>query len=116
MQLGQLRASMAKLNDLNAKLLAVDPHDGFSAKYLLKDAGLKTDDLHFPLLLDPALTASAAYGVPFQMRIHTEWSNRPATFIIDTQGKIRFMHRAESFNDRPSADEIIAELSKLQSP
>lgn len=113
MQLGQLRARLSELTDLNAQLLAVDPHEGFSAKYLLKDAGLTTDDLHFPLLLDPSLTTSAAYGVPFQMRIHTEWSNRPATFVIDRDGIIRFAQLARTFNDRPGVETILQELKKL---
>jgi peroxiredoxin len=114
MQLGQLRARLSKLTDLNAQLLAVDPHDGFSAKFLLKDSGLTTDDLNFPLLLDPALTVSAEYGVPFQMRIHSEWSNRPATFVIDKDGIIRFAHYATTFNDRPKVETIEGELRKLK--
>jgi len=113
MQLGQLRAKLAQLSELNAQLLAVDPHDGASAKYLLKDAGLSTDDLNFPLLLDSSLTVSAMYGVAFQMRIHTEWSNRPATFIIDREGIIRFAQLADTFNDRPNVKTIEAELRKL---
>ena len=72
-----------------AQVLAIDPHESWSAKYLLKDSGLETADVNFPLLMDPSLTVSATYGVAFQMRIHTELSNRPATFIIDKQGVIR---------------------------
>ena len=53
-------------------------------------------------------------GVAFQMRIHTEWSNRPATFIVDKEGMLRYAHRARSFADRPGADEIISELRKLE--
>jgi peroxiredoxin len=67
----------------------------------------------YPLLLDPSLTVSATYGVAFQMRIHTELSNRPATFIIDRDGILRFAQRAQTFADRPKADEIIAQLKKL---
>lgn len=95
------------MKEVNTQLWAIDPHESYSAKYLLKDAGLTTDDLSFPVLIDPSLTVSAAYGVPFQMRIHVEWSNRPATFVIDQQGILRFAHRAETFGDRPKADEIL---------
>lgn len=94
-------------------MLAVDPHEIWSAKFLLKDTGLKTDDLWFPLLMDPSLTVSATYGVAFQMRIHVELSNRPATFIIDRDGVIRYARRGQTFNDRPMPDEVIAELEKL---
>ena len=65
------------------------------------------------MLTDPSLTVSAAYGVAFQMRIHTELSNRPATFVIDKAGTIRFEQRAKTFADRPTADQIIQVLKNL---
>lgn len=101
---------------LDAQLLAVDPHESYSAKYLLKETGLGTDDIHYPLLVDPSCTVSAAYGVPFQMRIHTELSDRPATFVIDKQGVIRYARLGESFSDRPQPDQIVDELKKLSKP
>ena len=48
------------------------------------------------------------------MQIHTEWSNRPASFVIDRQGIIRFAHRAKTFNDRPKADDLLDELGTLR--
>jgi len=53
------------------------------------------------------------YGVAFQMSIHTEISNRPATFIIDKQGTLQYARRGSYFGDRPSVADIIAELKKL---
>jgi len=108
-----LRGRIADLEKLDAQLLAVDPHESYSAKYLLKETGLGTDDIHYPLLVDPACTLSATYGVPFQMRIHTELSNRPATFIIDKEGVIRYARLGKSFADRPRPSQIIDELKKL---
>jgi peroxiredoxin len=64
--------------------------------------------------MDPALTVSATYGVPFQMRVHVELSNRPATFIIDKGGVIRFAQRGTTFSDRPPIKKMISELKKLQ--
>ena len=63
--------------------------------------------------MDPSLTTSLAYGVAFQMRIHTELSNRPATFVIDKEGIIRYAKRAEMFNDRPKPTDIIDVLKSL---
>ena len=94
--------------------MAVDPHESWSAKYLLKEAGASTDDLYFPVLADPSLTTSIAYGVAFQMRIHTERSNRPATFVIDKEGVIRYAKRAEKYSDRPSPSDIIEVLKGLK--
>ena len=114
MQLGQLRDSLSTLEELGAKVIAVDPHESWSAKYLLKDAGASAEDIYIPVLMDPSLTASASYGVAFQMRIHTEISNRPATFVIDRQGVIRYQRRAETFNDRPKPREILGIVRDLE--
>lgn len=109
-----MRDTLERFEDLDAALLAVDPHEVWSAKFLLKETGLSTDDLYYPLLMDPSLTVSAQYGLCFQMRIHTEWSDRPATFIIDREGMLRYARRARTFDDRPTAEEIVAELKSLR--
>lgn len=80
---------------------------------MLRSVGVKADALTFSILADPANTASATYGVAFQMNIHTEWSNRPATFIIDREGVIRYERRGTTFSDRPNPDAILKELDRL---
>ena len=109
-----MRETLDEFKDLNAQLLVVDPHEVWSAKYLLKETGLGTDALNYPLLMDPSLTISATYGVAFGMRIHTEISNRPATFVIDKSGVIRYARLAQSFADRPTPKQVAAELRKLK--
>lgn len=111
-----MRDKLKSLKETDAQLLAVDPHEIWSAKYLLRETGFKTDDLQFPMLMDPTQTISATYGVAFQMRIHTEVSNRPATFVIDKQGILRYARLARTFADRPRPKQIIAEIRKLKSP
>ncbi len=108
-----MRDQLDRFNQSNVQLLAIDPHEHWSAKYLLKDSGFNTDDLNYPLLTDAAQTVSAMYGVAFQMRIHTEWSNRPATFIIDKAGVLRYARLGKSFGDRPRPSEILEQLSML---
>jgi peroxiredoxin len=108
-----LREKLETIQGANTELLAVDPHETWAAKSLLKDTGLSTDDLQFPLLMDPAQTVSATYGVAFQMRIHVEASNRPATFIIDKSGVLRYARRAKTFSDRPTPAQVVRELTKL---
>jgi len=115
-QLAQLRERISDLEKASAQLVAIDPHESWSAKHFLKEVGLQDDDVQFPLLADPAQTVSATYGVAFQMRIHVEVSNRPATFIVDRDGVLRYQRRATTFSDRPGPDEILAELKKLNSP
>jgi peroxiredoxin len=62
---------------------------------------------------DLANTVSATYGVAFQRNIHTQWSNRPATFLLDKDGVIRYERRAKTYGDRPKPDDIVQELDKL---
>jgi len=111
-----LRERLAAVKEVNAQVWAVDPHEVHAARYLLKNTGDVGQELGYPLLMDPTFTVSAMYGVAFQMRIHTEWSNRPATFVIDPQGLIRMAHRGQRFNDRPSVDRILETLRDLTSP
>ena len=96
------------------QLIGIDPHESWSVKSLLKRSGFSTDDLEFPLLTDPAQIVSATYGVAFQMRIHTELANRPATFIIDKAGVLRYAKRGRAFNDRPTPRQLLQEIRKLK--
>ncbi len=108
-----MRDTLETFSELNAQLLAVDPHEVWSGRYLLREAGADPSQARFPLLLDPTQTVSATYGVAFQMKIHVEWSNRPATFIIDEAGILRKAFRGTRFGDRPSPTEIAAYLKTL---
>ncbi len=108
-----MRGKLAEIKHAGALVLVVDPHEPWAARQLLRESGLETDDVHLPLLMDPALTVSGTYGVAFQMRVHVEISNRPATFIIDRSGILRYARWAETFGDRPSPAEIIRELGRL---
>ncbi len=108
-----MREKLESIDDLGAQLLAVDPHEIYSARFLLKETGFSSDDLQYPMLMDPSLTVSATYGVAFQMRIHVERSNRPATFVIDRQGIIRYARRGTTFADRPTPGDVLHELKKL---
>ncbi len=96
-----------------AQILIVDPHEKYRVKHMLKESADKPEDLKVPVLADPAHLVSATYGVAFQMQIHTEWSNRPATFVIDAEGVLRFAHRGKKYSDRPSAEKILEVLEAL---
>ena len=81
---------------------------------MMKNTGLETSDINYPLLIDPSLTVSATYGVAFGMRVHVEVSNRPATFIVDKNGLLQYAHLGDNYGDRPKPDEIIERVMKLQ--
>ena len=112
--LAKLRRALQEIRGLDAVMLEVDPHEVWAARSLLKETGLSTDDLQYPLLLDSSHTVSATYGVAMQERIHTEISTRPATFIIDRDGVLRYEKRALTFLDRPSPEDVVVELRKLK--
>ena len=109
-----MREKLASFDNLNAELIAIDPHEAFAAKALLRETGFATDEVQYPLLMDGAQTVSAKYGVAFQMRIHVEVSNRPATFVIDQDGVIRYEKRGSTFADRPTPEQIVEQLKRLK--
>jgi peroxiredoxin len=109
-----LRDKIDEFEKRNAQIVAVDPHESYRVRHMLRSVGFRAEELTFPILADPANTVSATYGVAFQMNIHTEWSNRPATFILDTDGVIRYERRGTTFSDRPKPEEILKELDGLK--
>lgn len=67
----------------------------------------------FPVLADGGFLASSIYGIAFQMRIHTDTSNTPGVFLIGKDGVIRFLRIGtgpRNFADRPTIDEVLAEI------
>lgn len=80
---------------------------------MVRSVGMREDQLTYPILADPAHAVSATYGVALQMNIHTEWSNRPVTFVIDKDGVIRYERRGKTYSDRPKPEELLQELDRL---
>ena len=109
-----MRDRLGDFGAAGAQVLVIDPHESYRVRHMLKEAGFEAKDLHVPVLADPANVVAATYGVAFQMQIHTEVSNRPAVFVVDRAGVIRFAQRAKSFNDRPTPDAILKEVAKLK--
>ena len=69
----------------------------------LRSRGTGPEETRCPVLADPSFTTSADYGM-----------SRPATFLIDPAGVIRFEHRARgSTFDRPSVDQVLKAIDGL---
>ena len=67
-------------------------------------------------LADGGFGVSSMYGVAFQMRIHTDTSNTPGTFVIDKQGLLRWAHIGQgkkNWADRPSPQQILERVMKI---
>jgi alkyl hydroperoxide reductase subunit AhpC len=68
----------------------------------LRSLGTGPEETACPVLADSSFTVSADYGM-----------SRPATFIIDRDGIIRFEHRGKGTFDRPPLDTILKTIDGL---
>ena|ERR1051325_8669455 len=64
----------------------------------------------FSVLFDESRTATHAYGVHHAFGHDAYNIARPATFVIDRGGKIRYIAVSPNQNERPSIDEILRAL------
>jgi peroxiredoxin len=64
-------------------------------------------ELPFPLVVDFGLKAVDLLGIRKDL-------SKPATYILDSQGNVRFAYVGESLADRPSVKAILAQLDQLE--
>lgn len=87
------------------------PHERCRTKWWAEKTGRTV-----PFLADPGFWVSSLYGVACQMRIHTDTSNTPATFVIDKRGIIRWAHigtGARNWADRPTVETTLAKVQEF---
>lgn len=89
---------------LGGELVAISSDPASTARGTLKGWRLK-----FPLIPDSRKKIIHLYGVynPRTRLAH------PTTFIVDRQGKIRWVYRGKNFTDRPAAKLVLEEFRKL---
>jgi peroxiredoxin len=103
-QLSELQANVVEFEKLNANLIAVsaDPED---IEKMQTKSGVK-----FELYADPDLVAIKAFDVLDE----PNGISRPAVFIVDQKGMIRFRYVGENASDRILLKVLLAELEKIQ--
>jgi peroxiredoxin len=102
-QLGDLQAHLKDFGELATTVVAVSTDAPDDAGALKDKLGLT-----FDLYSDPELQVIAKWGVAdYGANI-----SKPATFIIQKGGAITFRKVGENQTDRPTADQVIAELRK----
>lgn len=69
--------------------------------------------LPFPVLSDVRRTASRDYGVYVRVNFESVNIARPASFILDAGGVIRFIHVGRVQTDFPDDEEILSALDGL---
>ena len=94
------------IRDLNAEVLAVSTDNLTRAGYVVDRLGLE-----FPIMYNPQADIVKEYGV---FNLLNDGLATPSTFVIDTQGKIRWKYIGVNIADRPSTRSIIRQLKKLQ--
>ena len=116
-QTSRLIANYSKLQAQNAEVLVVYPLektadtpklDDFVARAVksLPAAGKKVP---FPLLLDVELKAVDVLGIRRDL-------SKPATYIFDKEGELRFAYVGSSLADRPSIKALLDQLAQLNQP
>jgi peroxiredoxin len=105
------RDSLARLNELMAKVIGISVNDPFCNK-----AFSKANNLNFPLLSDYSREVVNIYGVAAEdfagLKGYTV--AKRSIFIIDDQGIVRYKWITEDPTVEPDYDEIMSELEKLK--
>ena len=72
-------------------------------------------DLGFPLLSDPGAETIRAYGVVHKKGdpIHDADIARPATFILDREGRVVWRHLPKNWRVRPRPGALLDELAQI---
>lgn len=76
----------------------------FSAK--VQGEGRTTSDFPFPFVLDIELVGVDALGIRDDL-------SKPATYILDSQGQVRFAYIGKSMSDRPSIKALLKQLDQI---
>jgi len=124
----QLLKIQPELAQRNAKLVAISPDTPENSA-----ANQKRLELPFPLLSDPDLKATRAFGLAFQVDdetvkkytgfgIHLAKSADsgqyalpvPAVYLVDGEGEIRFAHSNPDYSQRLDPAAILQEIDKLR--
>ena len=127
----QLHEHAKEFEARDVQVVTVVPRDADHVRRMLELRDLKPGKLGFSVLADPAATVSATYGVAFQVNQWGDsWTNRPATFVIDREGVVRYVYRAgrgdfsftgrlmdpvQVAEDRPAVEDLFRILDGLPS-
>lgn len=114
-QTSRLIANYSKFKARNAEVLVVFPiarksDEGALNTFASRVQGEKrvVADVPFPLLLDVDLAAVDALGIRADL-------SKPATYILDKQGEVRFAYVGQSLSDRPSVKALLDQLDQINS-
>ena len=102
-----MQADIDRFAAFNAQILAISTETQEQGRELKSSRGLT-----FPILSDPQAQAINQYAG----RDQDTGRAHPATFVVDSNGRVAWAHLSEGSVLRPENEEILAELEKLLSP
>lgn len=90
--------------------LAAEKRDGMwkPAKFLEKNP------ISFPFLLDEDRVVTKLYGLHHAFGADAVNIARPATFVIDRGGVVRYLYRGENQHQRAPIDEVLKAVIELR--
>ncbi len=116
-QTSRLLTNYQKFVDRDAEVVVVFPIETPDDSKRHRDfaVGVKNkldtppEKIPFPIVLDVELKAVDQLGIRKDL-------SKPATYIIDKQGQVRFAYVGESLADRPSVKALLDQLDGLNKP
>jgi len=70
--------------------------------------------ISFPFLLDEDRAVTKAYGIYHRLGRDAINIARPATFVVDRNGVLRFVHVSADQKDRPGVDLVLQQLNSAK--
>lgn len=111
-ELRGLQLSFEEIRKVGGTVVAICPDPVAMNRKVTDRLGLA-----FPVLSDPGLVAVDAYGVRHEGALRPEEGQsipRPATFVVDRDGVVRFRHLTDDWRVRPRAETLVGELRTLR--
>ena len=109
-QLGELSRLLDSTPQLRVKILAVSPDGPGDSQQLIEELTGVGGRFPIPLLADEEHRIIDRYG----LRNRAGGSlPHPATFVIDTQGIVRWRFVEVNYRERPSNEDILQVLNQL---
>ena len=102
----ELRKDYQTIRGLDAEILAVN-NDQLSGA----ERAIDHLDLGFPALFDPEAAELDRFAV---YDAQNDGYATPSVFVIDKNGEIRWEYVGRHYNDRPTNQQVIAQLEALQ--
>ncbi len=108
----QISASYSKIKDAGGEVLLVFPGEESKVdEFIAACRAIQEEEgpgaLPFPVLLDPKLTAVDRFHLRADL-------SRPATYVLDAVGDVRYAFVGKEPHERPSVERILSEVQAAQ--